>query len=90
MERHLNIVIWGKVQGVGFREGIKKKATEFRIRGYVKNLPNGTVFIEAEGEEEQLNKLINWCHNGPSKSEVTSVKYSVAQTQNFEGFEIKD
>ena len=60
MERHFNIVIWGKVQGVGFREGIKKKATEFRIRGYVKNLPNGTVFIEAEGEEEQLNKLINF------------------------------
>jgi acylphosphatase len=90
MERHFNIVVWGKVQGVGYREGIKKKAIDLGIRGYVKNLPNGTVFIEAEGEEEQLNQLINWCHNGPSKSEVTSVKYSVAQTQNFEGFEVKD
>lgn len=90
MERHFNIVVWGKVQGVGYREGIMKKAKELRIRGYVKNLPNGTVFIEAEGEEEMLNRLINWCHEGPSKSEVTSVKYSVAQNQGFSGFEIKE
>ncbi len=90
MERHFNIVVWGKVQGVGFREAVKKEALKLGLKGYVKNLPNGTVFIEAEGNEESLNKLINWCQTGTKNSDVTSVKYSVAQMTDLPPFKIED
>ncbi len=90
MERHFNIVVWGKVQGVTFRKFVKEQAQKLGIKGSVQNLPNGTVFIEAEAEEEKLNELIILCQKGSPASEVTAVKYSVAQMQQLEDFEIKE
>jgi len=90
MKRHFNIVVWGKVQGVTFRKFVKEQAGRLGVSGSVQNLPNGTVFIEAEAEEEKLNELINLCQKGSPGSEVTTVKYSVAQMQQLEGFEIKE
>ncbi|MFN4854756.1 MAG: acylphosphatase [Bacteroidota bacterium] len=90
MERHFNIVVWGKVQGVTFRKFVREQAQKLGITGSVQNLPNGTVFIEAEAEEEKLNELIIACQKGSPASEVTAVKYSVAQMQQLEGFEIKE
>ena len=55
---HVTLTISGKVQGVFFRDSTKKLAEELGIRGYVKNLPDGTVKIEAEGERNGRPKLI--------------------------------
>jgi len=54
----------GKVQGVWFRDSTRKEAVKLNVVGWVMNKPEGTVYLEAEGEEEQLNQLIKWLKSG--------------------------
>lgn len=56
--------IYGRVQGVFFRDSAQRKAKEFNLSGWVRNEPDGTVQIVAEGEERDLEKLIGWCRAG--------------------------
>ena len=74
MERRALILVKGKVQGVYFRASAAQTATELGIRGYVENLPGGDVKIVAEGTAESLEKLIEWCKEGPPHAEVDSVE----------------
>jgi acylphosphatase len=58
------IKVYGKVQNVGFRFYTKKKANELGLSGFVKNMTDGSVYIEVTGEENIVEQLINWCHFG--------------------------
>jgi len=69
------IRVYGRVQGVGFRYSAVRVAQSHGIKGFVKNLPDGSVFIEAEGSEKQLNTFLVWCRKGPSHSYVESVTF---------------
>ncbi|GAB6143740.1 acylphosphatase [Desulfocicer niacini] len=84
------LTITGRVQGVSFRYHTMEKARELGIFGYVKNQPDGTVYVEAQGERGALDQLVLWCHQGPSFARVEKVavekgKGSVA----FSNFEIR-
>jgi acylphosphatase len=57
MKKHFNIRISGRVQGVFFRASTKAKAEELGISGFVQNEPDGSVYIEAEGEEATDGKI---------------------------------
>ena len=70
MKKHVTIKVHGKVQGVFFRASTKNKADELSVTGFVRNESDGTVYIEAEGEEEALKKFIAWCHQGPAHAQV--------------------
>ncbi len=89
MIKHYNIHVSGKVQGVGFRYHTKMKAIELKIKGFVQNKPDHSVYIEAEGEEEILNEFLAWCKQGPSWSRVESFNFSESPFQNFKDFEIR-
>jgi len=67
------IYIRGRVQGVGFRWSAAKEARDLGITGFVKNLSDGSVYIEAEGTRGQLDAFVEWCRNGPGLSVVESV-----------------
>ncbi len=56
--------IYGRVQGVFFRDSSQRKAKELNLSGWVRNEPDGTVQIVAEGEEKDLKELIEWCRAG--------------------------
>ena len=86
---HNNIRILGKVCGVFFREGAKEKANEFDITGYIKNLSDRSVYVEIEGESENLKKFINWCHKGPDAAEVEKVEVEEGSLENFKQFIVK-
>lgn len=86
--KHLDISITGKVQGVGFRQTTKLVANQMMIRGFVRNESDGTVFIEAEGEELFLEEFINWCHEGPDRARVEQVAVSEGLVKNYQNFEI--
>lgn len=73
MNKHLDITVRGRVQGVGFRAFVKHVAEKLAIKGTVKNQDDGSVFIEAEGDESQLNLLIEKCKSGPPLSSVKKV-----------------
>lgn len=89
MLKHYNITVTGKVQGVFYRANTQKVAEILGLNGFVMNQPDGSVYCEAEGEEELLVKLIQWCHHGPDKAEVTYVSVNEGPLQNFTGFQIR-
>ena len=84
----VQIQVNGKVQGVWFRASTQRKANELNIKGIVKNLPNGDVYIEAEGEESALEDFVKWCHQGSDHSRVDNVTVSEIKEKSFENFKI--
>ena len=75
MEQRAVILVKGRVQGVFFRVSTARTATELGIRGHVENLMDGNVRIVAEGTTENLEKLIEWCREGPPRAKVESVEF---------------
>jgi acylphosphatase len=69
----VNIVITGLVQGVFFRASTLEKAQGLNLSGWVKNQPDGSVEIIAEGERYALEDLVEWCRQGPPGAEVKDV-----------------
>lgn len=85
--KHLNIKIFGFVQGVFFRFSAQEKAKILGINGFVRNESDGTVYIEAEGEEDDLRQFLNWCHKGPSGARVEKVESEFSsKIKNFADF----
>lgn len=74
MEQRVLILVKGRVQGVFFRALAAQTATGLGIRGHVENLADGNVRIVAEGTTENLEKLIEWCDEGPPRAKVESVE----------------
>ena len=86
----LNVIFAGLVQGVGFRYFVKRKADEFEIKGFVRNLADGTVEVVAEGDEETLRKFLEAIEDGPPLSEVRGMRYEFLDKEGgFESFEIR-
>lgn len=85
---HIDIIISGSVQGVGFRYSARNIAISLGIKGSVKNLNNGDVFIEAEGNINQLSKYIEWCKSGPTYSKVENVDTIKRTVKNYVQFNI--
>ena len=75
MQKHL--LIFGKVQGVGFRYWLYKEAIQRNIDGWVKNKISGEVEALLVGNDVKINKLIKLCEKGPATSEVTKVNRSL-------------
>ena len=67
------IVVAGTVQGVYYRYSTKRQADGLGLKGTVKNLPDGTVGIVCEGEEKDLQNLIDWCKKGPRGAHVERI-----------------
>ncbi len=76
MGKKVRLKIYGRVQGVFFRDSARRKARELGLLSCVaENMPDGTVEIVAEGREEGLNQLIEWCRaGGPAHAEVEKVE----------------
>ena len=87
--KHLSIRVSGKFQGVFFRASTKDMADELQIKGNVRNNPDGSVSIEAEGEEENLNRFVDWCKHGPRHARVDECKVKENVLQKFESFAIE-
>jgi len=91
MENRLlyRIQVSGRVQGVGFRWNAAHEARSLGITGFVKNLSDGSVLIEAEGTEETLNRLVEWCRSGPGFSNVESVNFEKLPSSGYADFRIE-
>ena len=87
--KHINIIVEGKVQGVWFRDSTMKEAQRHGIKGFVRNEPDGSVYIEAEGDTDKLDGFVKWCHSGPEKAVVTNVGVSKGKFKDFMEFVIK-
>ncbi len=89
MIRHYNIKIKGKVQRVSYRFNAQAKAHQFDLTGFVKNMPDGSVYTEVEGLEENINKFIEWCYVGPRLAAVSEVVPEESEVIGFQTYEVK-
>ncbi len=77
-----HLFISGRVQMVLFRASTQRKAKKFGVKGFVKNLPDKRVEVVIEGEQENVQKLIEWCRKGPMLAKIKDV--AVTQ-ENYTG-----
>ena len=81
-------MVSGRVQGVFYRASAKTKADELGIKGFVQNLPDGEVYMEAEGSDEKLDLFKAWCSEGPPRAQVEQVEIKEGDLRNFTSFGI--
>ncbi len=84
--KHLNIRVYGKVQGVFFRVSAKQEAEKLNLTGFARNEKDGTVYIEAEGEQKNLDEFLKWCKNGPDSARVDKIESTPGHLKNFSDF----
>lgn len=89
MMKHYEITLSGRVQNVGFRHHAVQQARKYGIKGFVMNKPNGSVYIEAEGEEEDLDKFTQWCKQGPNWARVDNAFVNEAPLKHFRYFDVE-
>jgi acylphosphatase len=86
--KKITITVSGLVQGVFFRYTTRNIARKLGLKGIVKNMPDGTVYVEAEGEETDLKQLLNFVKKGPPQAKVENVIYEFSAPENkFKGFD---
>ena len=86
MVEHRTIRVSGRVQGVFFRRSAKRKADELGIVGFVRNDPDGSVALEAEGDHAALDAFVAWCHDGSEFANVERVIVEDGTPKHFKDF----
>lgn len=86
--KHLNIRIKGRVQGVGFRYSALKAAQSFDICGFVRNEPDESVYIEAEGNELNIELFLDWCCREPGFGRVDEIVKNESGLRGFKEFRV--
>ncbi|MBN1650102.1 MAG: acylphosphatase [Bacteroidales bacterium] len=89
MKKTVSILVSGRVQGVGFRYYTRKKAEECKVTGFVQNKSDGSVYIEASGEEIDIDTFIDWCKQGPAWAKVSKAEISNLPNHEWKAFEIR-
>jgi len=87
-ELRLDLVIKGRVQGVGYRYSAKMKAESMDIKGSVQNLRDGSVFVTAQGEKEAMDNFVRWCYKGPPGATVRNIEKVQGKTEELSEFRV--
>lgn len=87
-KKHVKIHIHGRVQGVFFRSSAKEEALSLGLTGFARNEDDGSVYVEVEGDEEAINKFVEWCRKGPTHAEVNNFEHSSGDIFGFSGFDV--
>jgi len=84
----LRIFISGLVQGIFFRDFIREQAENLGLKGYVRNLDDNRVEVVVEGDNNEVNKMIELCKKGPKESKVRDIEIEKIENKGFEDFKI--
>ena len=85
---HYRLRIIGLVQGVFYRQSLCDQARQLGISGLVRNEPDGSVYAEIEGPEEDLRTLIAWAWEGPQQARVERVEVEEGRERGYGGFHV--
>jgi acylphosphatase len=89
MPLHYALRITGKVQGVFYRASARAEAERLGLSGFVRNEPDGSVYAEAEGAQEALERFVEWCRRGPPHARVDGVAKSEGPARDYQGFRVR-
>lgn len=81
--------VHGHVQGVGYRWSCQLQAQQLGVAGWVRNLADGRVEVWAEGEEQAVDELLDWCREGPGYGRVSRVEVSEATPDGHPDFRVR-
>jgi acylphosphatase len=88
--KRIHVIISGRVQGVFFRAETQRAAMDFNLTGWVRNTADGRVEAVFEGENENVDKMLGWCHIGPPHARVENVTTKEEPyTGEFRNFSVK-
>ena len=85
--RHL--WVRGRVQGVWYRGSCAQQAQALGVSGWARNLADGRVEIVAEGDPDALDRLAEWCRQGPPAARVSAVEVRVEEPEGLSGFDVR-
>ena len=83
------VVVHGLVQGVFFRDTVRRRALELGVAGWVRNTWDGTVEAVLEGSPDTVERLVDLCHEGPSGARVDRVEVSEEDPEGLSGFAVR-
>ena len=83
------VVVHGRVQGVGFRASTREHARRLTVDGWVRNRPDGSVEVVAEGAPPNVGALLAYLERGPSWARVDRLETSEEAAEDLRGFEIR-
>jgi len=84
----VHIWITGRVQGVGYRLSARSEAVKSGVKGWVKNLPDGRVEAVLEGKKTAVERMIQWCHQGPEAAIVKDVQVELETPEGLPEFQV--
>jgi acylphosphatase len=87
VRRHL--WVRGRVQGVWYRGSCAEQALALGVSGWARNLADGSVEIVAEGGTEVVDRLVEWCRQGPPAARVSAVEVRVEEPEGLSGFDVR-
>ncbi len=88
-EKSIKINVYGRVQGVNYRNSAQTKARSLGIRGFARNMADGSVYIEAEGNTEAIGAFIEWCRQGPPMASVSKINTEETSAFGHRDFRIR-
>ena len=83
------VLVSGRVQGVFFRDTLRRLAEQHGVAGWVRNLPDGRVEAVLEGRAEDVERLVGWAHRGPRRAVVAHVEVQAEPPEGLGAFVIR-
>lgn len=87
--RRTHLWVTGRVQGVWFRESMRRAAEANGVAGWVRNLPDGRVEAVVEGDDADVAQVVAWCRRGPERAQVERVDCEDEEPTGVVGFEVR-
>ena len=87
--KRIRIKVSGRVQGVSFRHSARTMARYLGVKGFVKNMNDGSVYLEAEADESALGNFVVWCRKGPDYAQVERVETEDMPVKNDNMFNVR-
>lgn len=88
-DRQYEVLVYGRVQGVGFRYAAQKQARSLGLKGWVENLQGGSVRIQIRGDSHSCTRFLQWCRTGPAYGWVESVDINELKLSPLTPFRIR-
>ena len=89
MDRAVDATVTGRVQGVAFRHYTAEQARRLGVAGWVRNEPDESVALHAEGPADAVEALLDWCRTGPAMAKVAHVAVREAAVIGATSFEVR-
>ena len=89
MTKRVHVYVAGQVQGVFYRAECRRRAQELGLGGFVRNLPDGRVEAAFEGDDADVDAVVNWCHEGTPYADVRSVDATDEEPRGEHDFRVR-